>query len=191
MRKAMVIDIDKCVGCLACIVACKVENDGEVGKFWNWVERVGPRGTYPNTEMYFLPKQCQHCDTPECIEVCPTGASYKRADGIVLVDTQKCISCESCIPACPYNARVMDSRSTFASKCTLCVQLTDKGEETNCVRNCPGKARFVGDVDDTESDIGRLLASVKPAELHKLKDVGNKPVGMYILRGKRAWTEDK
>lgn len=191
MRKAMIVDIDKCVGCLACIVACKVENDGEVGTFWNWVERIGPRGKYPDTEMYFLPKQCQHCDTPECISVCPTGASYKRADGTVLVDNQKCIGCESCIPACPYNARVMDSRTNFAAKCTLCVQLTDKGEDAHCVKNCPGKARFIGDVDDSESDVGRLLASVKKSEVHQLKDDGNKPVGMYILREPRNWTEDK
>ncbi len=180
-RRAMVLDLNRCVGCLSCVVACKVENDVEASKYWTWVKRVGPIGKFPDTKMHFLPYTCQHCDTPECISVCPANATYKRADGIVLVDAEKCIGCESCIEACPYEARSMDSRSNTARKCTLCTQLIDTGAQAHCALNCPGKARVIGDIDDSNSEAARLIKEAGP-NAYRLHDSGNSPVGYYILR---------
>lgn len=184
-RKAMILDLNRCVGCLACVVSCKVENDVEVGKYWTSIERVGPTGEFPKNEMYFLPHVCHQCDTPECIRVCPTNATYKRADGIVLVDSELCIGCESCVDACPYGARIMNSEKNVAEKCTLCIQLIDKGEEAHCVANCPGKARMIGDLDDPNDPVSILLKNEK-GNFYQLRDVGNKPVGGYVLR-KSKW----
>lgn len=184
-KKAMVVDLNRCVNCLSCVVACKMENNVEPGKYWTSVERIGPTGKFPNTEMYFLPKVCQHCETPECISVCPADATYKRADGTVLVNKERCIGCGQCIDACPYSARIMNSAANVAEKCTLCIQLTDKGEEANCVANCPGRARMIGDLDNPEDPVAMIVANNK-ASFNKLHDVGNKPVGGYILR-KMKW----
>jgi len=186
-RKAMVIDLNKCVGCLACVVACKSENNVEIGKYWTWVERVDS-GKFPKSEMYFLPKVCQHCDTPECITVCPTQASYKREDGVVLVKQEDCIGCEQCIEACPYKVRVMNDNG-IAEKCTLCSQLTDKGERSNCEINCPGQARMIGDLDNPNSNVS---VAIKEAgkDFHQFKNVGNNPAGGYILR-KIDWKSGK
>ena len=104
---SIVTDIDRCVGCHACTVACKAINDVPVGRFWNRVLRVGPTpkvggsGQYPDVEMYFLNVSCQHCADPECIKVCPTGASFKAEDGTVQVDHEACIGCEACLDALP------------------------------------------------------------------------------------------
>ena len=105
-RKAIITDLNRCVGCLACSVACKVQNEVPIGSYWNKVVRMGPvpkedGGQFPNVEMYFLPLSCQHCANPECVNVCPTGATYKREDGIVVVDAEQCIGCQACVSACP------------------------------------------------------------------------------------------
>jgi molybdopterin-containing oxidoreductase family iron-sulfur binding subunit len=112
---AMIIDLDRCIGCHTCAVACKVENDTPMGIWWNRVLTVGgpsmdsPDGEYPNLTMHFLPFACQHCDNPPCVKVCPTGATYKRADdGAVVVDYERCIGCRYCMAACPYGVRTFN-----------------------------------------------------------------------------------
>lgn len=180
-KKAMVVDLNRCVNCNACMTACKFENNVEIGKYWTWIDRIGPTGKFPDNEMYYRPMMCQHCETPECITICPAAATYKRPDGIVVVDKDKCIGCEQCVDACPYKARIMNSEHSVAEKCTLCFQLTDKGEEPNCVVNCPGKARKTGDLDDPNSEVSQMLKAAGK-DVYRLKDVGNKPVGAYILR---------
>ena len=130
---SIVTDIDRCVGCHACTVACKAINDVPVGRFWNRVLRVGPTpkvggsGQYPDVEMYFLNVSCQHCADPECIKVCPTGASFKAEDGTVQVDHEACIGCEACLDACPYGVRYMNEDAGFVEKCTLCEQKIEPG----------------------------------------------------------------
>ena len=104
---AIVTDLNRCVGCLACAVACKVANNVPIGSFWNKVLRIGPNPStegsdFPNVDMYFLPIQCQHCENPACVAVCPTGASHKLEDGTVQVDKEKCIGCQFCAMSCPY-----------------------------------------------------------------------------------------
>ena len=104
-RNCLVVDLDKCIGCHACEVACKNENGIALGEYWNRVLQIGPHGTFPDLEQYWLPVQCQQCEDAPCVHVCPTGASYRDADGKVLVDKEKCIGCKYCMMACPYGVR--------------------------------------------------------------------------------------
>ena len=125
MHYAIVTDLNRCVGCLACSAACKTVNNVPIGNFWTKVLRVGPTPKYegaqsPDVEMYFLPLQCQHCANPECVKVCPTGASVKRADGTVQIDKEKCIGCQFCVMACPYGVRYLNEAERVVEKCTLC-----------------------------------------------------------------------
>lgn len=141
-RKCLVINIDRCTGCDSCIVSCKFENHLPLGTFYNRVMQVGPTGTYPNIERYNLPVQCQQCTHARCVEVCPTGASYRDSEsGIVLVNEAKCIGCQYCLYACPYGVRSFSEEDGVARKCTLCQHLTADGKaDPACVHNCPGGA---------------------------------------------------
>ena len=137
-RKCLVINLDRCTGCDSCIVSCKFENHLPLGTFYNRVMQVGPTGSYPNVERYNLPVQCQQCTHARCVEVCPTGASYRDSEsGIVLVDESKCIGCQYCLYACPYGVRTFSEADGVARKCTLCQHLTANGSaEPACVHNC-------------------------------------------------------
>ena len=103
-QKTLVIDLDRCIGCHACEVACKVENNVPMGVYYNKVLTIGPVGKYPDIYQYFLPTVCQNCKDAPCVKVCPTGASYKTEDGQVLVDKEKCIGCKMCTKVCPRDA---------------------------------------------------------------------------------------
>ena len=216
MRKAIVTDLNLCVGCLSCSVACKSANSVPVGSFWNKVLRIGPNPRYegavlPDVDMYFLPVGCQHCAQPECVAVCPTEASHIAADGTVQIDKSKCIGCQFCAMACPYNVRYLNEEERVVEKCTLCEQKTAQGELPQCVEQCCGRARFFGDLDeglesfegpgepgafgdDTSYDtmkktrvkLGEYLRPFTDADVHHLPDVGNKPSFAYILRD-RTW----
>ncbi len=100
-RYGMVIDLERCMGCRACVEACKVENNTGQGVFWMYVFRL-EMGKYPNVRWLFLPRPCMHCDNAPCVKVCPVGARYKREDGLVLTDFDRCIGCRYCEVACPY-----------------------------------------------------------------------------------------
>jgi Fe-S-cluster-containing dehydrogenase component len=185
-RNCLVIDLDKCIGCHACEVACKNENSVALGVYWNRVIQVGPHGTFPDLEQYWLPLQCQQCEEAPCIEVCPTGASYRNEDGVVLIDQETCIGCQLCMDACPYNVRSYDAGANTVQKCTLCRQLAEQGEDPACVACCCGNARFYGDLDDPDSDVSRALAAVEDDAVFSLEDSGNGPLTRYILHGKIA-----
>ena len=194
-RNIIDIDLDSCIGCHSCAVVCKQENNVGLGTFYNKVLTVGPSGTYPDLEMYYLPVSCQHCDNPECVSVCPTGASYKRDDGVVLVDHSKCIGCQYCVMACPYGVRYLNEEEKVVEKCTLCEQKLSQGELPQCVSQCGGNARWIGDTEagyesfeGSEDPLGKrrkmveFLEPFTDADVHKLPDVGNKPSYSYILR---------
>ena len=177
---AMGIDTRKCIGCGRCSAACKLENNvpREPSYFRTWVERYRILGNgetlvdSPNGAMdgfrdepvqedvvrtFFVPKLCNHCDNPPCVQVCPVGATYKSPDGVVLVDKKYCIGCRYCIQACPYGARFLNPESKTAEKCTFCYHRISKGLMPACVEACPTQARVFGEVHKKASPLQRFL----------------------------------
>ena len=144
---AIVTDLNRCVGCLACSVACKALNNVPVGNFWNKTLRIGPNpieegGQFPDVYTYFLTVQCQHCENPECVAVCPTEASHVIEDGTVQIDKSKCIGCQFCAMACPYGAPTFrptgDKRPREKmEKCHGCLERIQAGLQPACVHACP------------------------------------------------------
>jgi len=177
-RYALVLDSKKCINCKACVVACKAENGVPVGKFRDWITEER-RGTWPRLMATFDPEQCEHCANPSCVRVCPTGASWQRADGIVLVNYDDCIGCRYCMIACPYNARYFREDLGVVDKCTLCAHRVDKGGIPACVETCPSKVRVFGDLEDPSSDVSQLLNTRR--FLVKKPETGNGPQLYYLL----------
>ena len=192
MRNCIVVDLDHCTGCKGCEIACKNENNIPLGERWNRLLLCGPYGEFPNLSQYYLPVMCQQCVDAPCVNVCPTGASYRDPDtNVVLVDKEKCIGCKYCMMACPYGVRSWSPSEHVVEKCTLCGQLTSVGEEPKCVAACCASARFYGDLDDPNSDASKALAAAGADSVHRLKDVGNGPQTAYILSAKYAeWKEE-
>ena len=198
---AIVTDLNRCVGCLACNVACKAMNGVQPGSFWSKTLRAGPNpkqggsGQFPDVEMYFLTMQCQHCANPECVSICPTGASSIAEDGTVQIDRELCIGCEACIQACPYGVRYLNDEAGVVEKCTMCEQLLERNELPACVAQCGGMARFFGDLDEgietfegpEQADgkrvvLGDFCEPFTDDQVYTLPDVGNEPAMRYILR---------
>lgn len=226
-KLGLVIDLDTCVGCHACAVACKSWNDG--GTFGPlpdadalgaapdgvWFNRVhtyevvpadgnretahadgaatpgdaaapaASRRSSPQPLTLHFPRSCLHCETPACVPVCPTGASYKRAeDGIVLVDADKCIGCQLCAWACPYGAREFSEARGVMQKCTLCVDriynrnLAPEDRQPACVAACPTRARHFGDLGDPHSEVSQLVA--ERGGFAPLQELGYAPVNRYL-----------
>lgn len=201
-KLGLVIDLDICVGCHACAVACKQWNDG--GQFGPlpdenpygkeprgvWFNRVHSYEVEPTLEnkpamTVHFPRSCLHCETPDCVTVCPTGASYKRTeDGIVLVDEDKCIGCQLCAWACPYGAREFSEQHGIMQKCTLCVDriynetLEEIDRQPACVMACPTRARHFGDLGDANSAISKLVTDRGGYDL--MPELGYKPVNKYL-----------
>ena len=168
-----------------------------IGYFWNWVDRkqsdkLEEDNGAPSHDFYYLPMQCQHCDNPECVTVCPTGASMKMDNGTVQIDKDQCIGCQACVGACPYGVRYLNVEKNVVEKCTLCSHLEEKdGLTPMCVRTCSAGARFWGDFDDPESDVNKALADYAEEDVHTLPDSGNEPRVRYILPSSRADWHDE
>ena len=176
-RWVLLIDLRKCVGCQACTAACKFENNIPVGVFRTWVPDV-ELGTYPETKRAFLPRLCNHCERPSCIEVCPAGATWQRQDGIVVIDYDRCWGCGACLNACPYDARFMNPITKTADKCTFCAQRVDQGLLPACVETCVGGARQFGNINDPNDPVTRQIMS---EAIQQLKPAtGNEPRVFYI-----------
>jgi Fe-S-cluster-containing dehydrogenase component/formate-dependent nitrite reductase membrane component NrfD len=150
------IDQRTCIGCHACTVACKTENDVPLGQFRTWVKYVDS-GEFPDTTRSFGVMRCNHCTDAPCVKICPTSALFKREDGIVDFDSERCIGCKSCMQACPYDAIYIDAQSNTAAKCNLCAHRVDNDLEPACVVVCPTHSIWVGDLDDPTSGIARLV----------------------------------
>jgi len=182
-RPTLMIDLQRCVGCMSCIVACKMENDVPVGNNLTRVETIGPDGTFPDgLRMYFFAHGCMHCNKPACVAVCPTGASHTRDDGLVVIDPDLCIACGTCMKACPYGARSISPVLNVAIKCELCKQLIDNGGKPSCVKHCMATARFFGDLDDPDNDIAQYLAQAgnQDRKTYMLQDMGTDPTVAYL-----------
>jgi len=177
-RYGMLIDIRRCYGVHACSVACKAENGVPLGQTRSWVEYI-EKGTYPNVTRSFLPRLCNHCEKPNCVSVCPTGATWKRKeDGIVVVDDDICIGCKYCVHACPYDARYPNPVTGTVDKCDFCIHRVSQGLEPACVEACPSRARIFGDLNDPESEISKLVATNPVTVLRPEK--GTEPNVFYI-----------
>jgi Fe-S-cluster-containing dehydrogenase component len=198
---ALVIDLNVCVGCHACVTSCKEWNTSgnagtmsdlrpydadPTGTFFNRVQTFEV-GEYPNTQTVHFPKSCLHCEEPPCVPVCPTGASYKRPeDGIVLVDYDKCIGCKYCSWACPYGARELDERQKVMKKCTLCVDriydatLSPAERKPACVMACPTSARLFGDIHDPSSEASQAIRDRGGYPL--MPEWGTQPANHYLPR---------
>lgn len=215
----MAIDLNRCFGCQTCAVACKIANNMPVNTAFNVVYTKNDNdfshpgkavikgdfcydnagGTFPDSILKFFPVGCQHCSNPACVNVCPTGASYRDEEtGIVSVNTEECIGCGSCMQACPYDVRVkMDENvehyldievgevdapahlPSTVEKCTFCKNLIDRGEVPACMDLCPGRARFWGDLDDPNSEVSKAIAG---REVMKYKeDKGTEPNIFYLM----------
>ena len=181
-----VVDVDRCIGCHGCQVACKMENAVGLGSDRTLVKDIGPTGVYPDIQLYFLPVMCQHCENPACVDVCPTGACHPdTSDGVVKIDRDVCIGCKSCAAACPYGVNTFHQELRVMDKCSICAQRRDIGEQPACVKNCSGRALHVGDIEDPDSEVSKLLRETDPQYIHTLRDFGNKPSVRYILRHAR------
>ncbi len=155
-RWAMVVDLRRCVGCQSCTVSCAVENRVPSGQFRTVVSdyEVVRAGV---SRRALVPRLCNHCGSPACTTVCPTQATYKRADGVVLVNNTRCVGCGACVQACPYEGRFVNPETGTAEKCTWCAHRIDRGLLPACVETCVGGGRVFGDLNDPASAVSRLL----------------------------------
>ena len=177
MRLGFLIDQRRCIGCHACTVACKQEQEVPLGVFRTWVKYI-EKGAFPNTRRHFTVLRCNHCDDAPCTKICPTTALFRRDDGIIDFDTSRCIGCKSCMQACPYDALYIDPIEHTAQKCNFCAHRVDAGLKPACEIVCPETAIVSGDLDDPESSIARLIAR-EPVHVRK-PEQGTQPKLFYI-----------
>lgn len=180
-RWGMVFDIRRCIGCNACVIGCKQENSLPDGVFFTRTLSED-YGVFPHAGRVYIPTLCNHCEDAPCEKVCPSGATYTREDGIVMVDDSKCIGCNSCAVACPYDQRTAFGKDSMekglygegeltafeeqgyprftpgtVTKCDFCSERVDAGLDPACVVTCPTDARIFGDLDDPESKPSKLI----------------------------------
>ncbi len=177
-KYGLLIDASKCTGCTACTIACQMHNQLPPENNYNRLEMM-ERGTYPNVKMEILPMQCMHCDNAPCAMVCPTQATYKREDGIVLIDHDKCIGCKYCMTACPYDARQLNE-DRVPEKCRWCPEMLSKGEQPACASTCMNEVRLFGDLEDPNSELNKKLAQVDVYQITPEK--GTKPRIFYVKK---------
>jgi molybdopterin-containing oxidoreductase family iron-sulfur binding subunit len=194
----MVIDLKRCIGCNACVMACKSEHNSPGGVLQTAVLEK-ELGKFPNTNRVFVPVLCNHCEQPTCADVCPTKATYQRDDGMVMIDYEACIGCCACIEHCPYHVRtlVLDNRTLFAdgekvfekpvhqkilsnvaTKCDFCYHRVENGMQPACCDVCPTGARVFGDLSDDSSTVRTLIEKYNGWQM--LPEKGTDPCVYYI-----------
>ncbi len=211
------IDLDNCIGCKACAIACKTEYEVPLGVFRSSVKELD-EGAFPKVKRSFVPWLCNHCENPICISECPVDemeatftwadetitkymkrATYKKPDGLVLVDQDRCIGCGACVELCPYKVRFLNPAIKTVSedavddhpadKCTLCEHRLAAGMVPACVNTCQGNARVIGDLNDPDSKISKLLKRKKIDVL--LLAEGTNPNCSYVALNPKAYTEGR
>ncbi|QHS12224.1 4Fe-4S dicluster domain-containing protein [Shewanella sp. Arc9-LZ] len=175
IKYALLNDETKCIGCNACVEACREVNHVPEGVTRLSIERTGPFGEYPNQFYHFSRHSCEHCENAPCVSVCPTGAAFiNKETGIVAVNADKCVGCQYCIAACPYEVRFINPVTKAADKCDFCRETNLKqGKQPACVEICPTKALVFGNLKDPESELVALLKA-NPTERFK-QDLGTRP----------------
>ena len=156
-RLGFLLDSDSCIGCHACTVACKSEHDVPLGVNRTWVKYI-ETGAFPNVNRHFSVMRCNHCDDAPCITICPTGALFRAANGVVDFDDDNCIGCKGCMNACPYDAIYINPATNTANKCNFCNHRIEQNLEPSCVVVCPTHAIKVADLDDPDDETTRIIA---------------------------------
>ena len=181
----MAIDIDTCVGCYNCFLTCRDEYAGNdypgysaaqpmSGMNWMKVNEI-ERGQYPHVKVDHIPVMCSHCDSAACVKLDQTGAIYRRADGIVLIDPEKAKGNKDLVKLCPYRQIEWNEELQLAQKCTMCAHLLDKGDpEPRCVESCPSGALVFGDLDDPASAVAKAVATGAKEVMHPEWSMGEK-----------------
>jgi len=192
-----VVDTHKCIGCGKCVTACKLENEVPVDDevYRTWVERYvetaegvsidSSKGglEFPPLEeteakQFFVPKLCNQCKNAPCVQVCPVSATYKTGDGVILMDSKRCVGCRYCIQACPYGARFLHPETHIADKCTWCYHRVVKGLKPACVTVCPTGARKFGNLKEHDSEVKQIIEKERIRGLKPEK--GTKPQVFYV-----------
>jgi Fe-S-cluster-containing dehydrogenase component/formate-dependent nitrite reductase membrane component NrfD len=171
------IDLRKCIGCHACTIACKAEHDIPVGVNRCWVKTV-EKGTFPETQRLFFPVLCNQCEDAPCMTICPTGALFKRRDGIVDLNGAACIGCRACMAACPYDQLFIDPNTRTAEKCNFCANRVENQLQPACVSVCPTECRIFGDLDDPTSEVARIVQ--REAFMVRKPEKGTGPKIFYL-----------
>lgn len=176
-RYVMTMDTRRCVGCNACVLACKAENNLPEEGFRDWIV-TETRGSFPDLSMEIHSERCNHCENPPCVGSCPTGASHVGEGGTVLVTHDKCTGCKACVASCPYNARYIHPDG-YADKCTYCLHRVKKGKLPACVEVCPTGALKFGDLNDPKSEVAKLIKTRKHKKLRP--ETGCEPRQYYLV----------
>ncbi len=156
-RLGFLLDSDSCIGCHACTVACKSEHDVPLGVNRTWVKYI-ETGTFPDVSRKFNVMRCNQCDDAPCMTICPTSALFRADNGVVDFQDDDCIGCKSCMNACPYDALYINPETNTAHKCNMCNHRVEVGLEPSCQIVCPTEAIKIGDLDDPNSEISRIIA---------------------------------
>lgn len=202
MKLGFLVDLQRCIGCDMCTIACKQENGTPADVFFARVLNV-EAGEYPSVRRFYLPVLCNQCEDAPCLKACPNKAIFRREDGIVIIDQDRCKGAGACVSACPYGNIYLTSENQWytpdspheavakervkdhvAMKCTYCAQRVDNGLEPACVVACPTDARIFGDLDDPDSKISRYIAEQKESTDREpfglLEQLGTQPKTRYL-----------
>jgi Fe-S-cluster-containing dehydrogenase component len=156
MKLGFLVDLNLCMGCKGCEIACKVENEVPLAS-WRLKVKYVDIGVFPDTSRSFTPLRCNHCEDAPCEKICPVSALHYLPNGIVNIDSSRCIGCAGCIMACPYDAIYMNPETNTADKCTYCAHRVEGGMMPACVVACPVEANIFGDIDNKDSHISRYI----------------------------------
>ncbi len=175
-RYGFFVDLDRCTGCGACMIACKAENDVPPGVFRIWLKEI-EAGRHPNVRRLVLPLLCNMCLKPACVQVCPTKATFQLPDGLVVVNPHICIGCRYCMAACPYGVRYMNPNTGHVEKCHYCMHRLERGMHPACMEACPTAALVFGNLNDPD-DPASVMVERHPTQVLK-PEFGTVPSGFY------------